>query len=253
MVSLLRNCPLCGVTLVNQPAVVENYRTVKCYGKRLKSNNHTSESQKCGYEAILFNEEVIKEKWNYMEGNEGLTESDEEKIKTIRNQFNAQEVKMSFDLSGYTPEKPSGGDFEPFNYDGPVKVNYARIVSSDEASDFHKTPAGANLFEMELEVTQGEYSKRKFWKRFNLDSQITSGKKNPKTPVQKLADQLFQAGIEFKDLDDLRIACEKLVTIRLIVKARKAKINNDVVQVCNISGVAPADWAEEKETADIAF
>ena len=142
---------------------------------------------------------------------------------------------MSFNLSGYKPEAPADSNFEPFKYEGPVRVNSARINQSEQASDYYGTPVGSNIFELEVEITEGEFAKRRLWKRFNLDTDKREGKKNV-LPVEKLANQLFPLGLEFTDIEDLRACCEELVNMTPVIKAYRAKINKDEVQVWNIKG-----------------
>jgi len=170
----------------------------------------------------------------------------EEDIKKqfITNLFNGKEVTMGdFDLAGYKPEAPTDGGFDTFKYDGPVKINKA-IVSVNDSVDSEFYPSGCNQIEIEAEVLNGEYAGRKLWKRFNLDSTKAEGKK-PKTPVQKLADQLFAVGLEFNGIEQLREATEKLVTMVITVKAWGAKFGERNQQMWNMKGVAPEKWDEE--------
>ena len=154
----------------------------------------------------------------------------------------------AFDLSGYTAEAPKDGGFETFKYDGPCQVNHARVVQSTEASEFYKTPVGTDLWECELEVLQGEFAKRKLWKRFNLGSEVASTGKVPKTPVQKLADQLFTLDLEFKNVEELNVCNSKLVDMTVMVKAYGTKLpgREEKSQLFNFKGVAPDKWDEEE-------
>jgi len=74
-------------------------------------------------------------------------------------------------------------------------------------------------------IIQGDFAGRKLWKRFNLDSTKAEGK-TPKTPIQKLADQLFTVGLEFSNIETLNQACDKLVEMTIVVKAWGAKFGD---------------------------
>ncbi len=160
-----------------------------------------------------------------------------------------------FDLSGYKPESPTdGAGFEPFKYDGACRVNKS-IISVNDGLDTDWYPAGCNMIDIEVEVLEGEFAKRKLWKRYNLDSTKVSEKaKKPKTPVQKLADQLFPLGLEFSNLNELRAVNEKFATMTITVKAWGSKFPGDTEkkQQWNIKGVSNGAPTEKKES-QVAF
>src|SRR3990167_1681023 len=153
---------------------------------------------------------------------------------------------MSFEqLEGYKPQDPADSGFEPFRYEGPVKINKAIIgVNNNVDSEFY--PIGCNQIEIEAEVVKGENEGRKLWKRFNLDSNKAEGKKSPKTPIQKLADQFFAVGLEFKDMDSLKDACAKFADMVIFIKAWPGKFGGETKQIWNIKGIAPKGWEQEK-------
>jgi len=167
--------------------------------------------------------------------------------------FNGTIIKeeyMSFNLEGYQAEKPEESGFEAFKYEGPVRVNYARVIQSEKISEYYNTGIGANICEIELEVTEGAFARRKLWKRTNLDTQVVD--KNDKLPVQKLADQLVALDLKFSNLDELQDCCEKLVTITPIIKAWGAQMKKDEpkVQMFNFKGVHDGvAWSEPSGTA----
>lgn len=145
-------------------------------------------------------------------------------------------------LSGYTPEIPKdGGDFEPFKYEGPVRVNKAVISTVSDPKDATEYyPLGCQKIDIEVEVIgDSEYAKRKLWKRCNLDSETTD--KKGKTPTMKLADQLFSAGFEFHDEDSLLAVCEQLVDSELLIKAWSSKIGDRTLQLWNIKGLSTGE------------
>lgn len=154
-----------------------------------------------------------------------------------------------FDLKDYKPEAPEKGtDFEPFKYKGAVRVNYARLAKSEKASEYNKTEAGANLFEMEVEVTDGDYAKRKLWKRANLDTQIAD--KKGKLPVQRLADQLFAVGLQFSSIEELGNCCNELVEMTPEISAYYFKGDDGKnVQVWNLKSAS----ADTKEGTSVDF
>ena len=160
--------------------------------------------------------------------------------------FKGKETTMGdFDLSGYKPEAPSDSNFDSFKYEGPVRINKAIVLINDKVdSEFY--PSGCTQIEIEAQVINGEHSGRKLWKRFNLDSQKAEGKK-PKTPTQKLADQLFAVELEFNNLETLAEACVQLADKVILVKAWGAKFGNRDQQMWNMKGVAPDNWEEEEE------
>ena len=154
------------------------------------------------------------------------------------------------DLSGYKPESPNDGGFEAFKYSGPVTVEHA-IVSENMAVDSEFYPMGCKQIDIEVKVAEGDYAGRKLWKRFNIDSE-TEDKKG-KTPVKKLADQLFAVGLTFANETELEACCEKLVGMDIIVKAYPVdfKDGRDKVQMWNIKG--KAGEADKKPGQTVAF
>lgn len=199
---------------------------------------------------MTFNPDNPKEHWKI-----NLSQKEIDNIDKIKEMFNgtiltekeSEELNMSFNLGNYKAEAPKDSAFEPFKYEGPVSVNSAKVVQSEQASEFYGTGVGANIFELELQVLQGENEGRRIWRRWNLDTTVAD--KKGKLPVQKLADQLFTLGIEFTDLETLQTACDKLVTIKPIIKAWKAKIGKDDTQQWNFKGVATDNWEEQGSTA----
>lgn len=169
----------------------------------------------------------------------------DEVIKQFNGRLATKEEIRMFNLSGYKAEAPKEGGFEPFNYDGEVVINYARIVQSEKASEYYNTDVGANLFEMELMVAEGDNEGRKFWKRYNLDTAIVDSK--GKLPVQKLADQLSVLGVEFTDLESLEAKLDELVSLVPVVKARRAKIDGKDLQIVNFKGLADGTGSSETE------
>ena len=139
------------------------------------------------------------------------------------------------DLSGYKPEAPdAGSDFQPFKYEGAVKINSARLSKSEKDTEYY--PLGCSMISIEVEVLLGDFQGRKLWKRFNLDS--TTADKKGKTPAMKLADQFFAVGLEFNNLIELETACSTLVEMTINIKANSAKINGEARQVWNFKGLA---------------
>jgi len=142
-------------------------------------------------------------------------------------------------LSGYSPEAPSSGGFEPFKFNGVVTITKSVISKNDEA-----------------EVAEGEFKTRKLWKRFNLDDEKED--KNGKTPSMKLADQLFAAKVSFFNEDPaVRLAQlievnEQFVGMALVIKAWVIKWkkksptdeDRDDTQAWNIKDVAPDGWED---------
>ena len=164
-----------------------------------------------------------------------------------------KEYDDMFDLKDYKPEAPKEGGFEPFKYEGPVKFNYARVEKSEKESEFYKTPVGAKLFSIEMEVLAGDNKKRKFWRRWNLDTTVSD--KKGKLPAQKLADQLFACGLEFTDEAGLMKCAEELVSSVYEIKAWSAKMpDKTVLQMWNLKGKAAEGWEDEEEPAgEVAF
>lgn len=139
------------------------------------------------------------------------------------------------DLTGYKPEAPeTNSGFEPFKYEGPVRVNKA-VISVNDKIDSEYYAIGCNQIDIEVEVLQGEFTGRRLWKRFNLDSEKADGK--GKTPAMKLADQLFTVGLAFTNMDSLTVACNTLVDQTILIKAWVAKFNDKTMQAWNIKGV----------------
>lgn len=158
-------------------------------------------------------------------------------------------------MKGYKPESPKegGSGFEAFKYEGPVVINKA-IVSVNETVDSEFYPKGCNQIEIEAEVQDGEFARRKLWKRFNLDDAKMD--KKGKTSVMKLADQLWAVGLEFSDLDSLKAACEKLASMTINIKAWPVDFKEggrSPVQMWNIKSVATEKWTETATTGKPLF
>lgn len=165
-----------------------------------------------------------------------------------------------FNLSGYKPESPTDSDFSPFKYEGTVRFNYARISKAEKANDYG-TSIGDEIFEVEVEIISGDFAKRKLWKKFNLDSNETSGKAK-KTAVQKLADQLFACGLEFNTSVELVACAGKLVDTPVNIKAYPIKIKDkktnktEEIQMWNLKGFATEGQEEnvpDGTTAKVPF
>ena len=152
---------------------------------------------------------------------------------------------MTMELAGYQPEKPSDGGFEPFKFEG--KATVEKSIISEHAgkhSDFYGI--GDNVIDITATVMEGDFIGRKLFKRFNLDSEKTSGKGN-KTPAMKLADQLFAVGLEFSSIQELRATNEKFAGMDIHVKAWAAdfKDGRGPQQMWNIKGLAGASTKKE--------
>lgn len=144
---------------------------------------------------------------------------------------------MSFEsLKGYKPEKPSDGGFEPFKYSGPAIIEKS-VISINENIDSEFYPKGCNVIDITATIMDGEYAGRKLFKRFNLDSEVED--KKGKTPLLKLADQLFAVGITFGSLDELKTKNENFVGMNINVKAYPIdfKDGTDPRQAWNIKGI----------------
>ena len=157
---------------------------------------------------------------------------------------------MSFNsLSGYKPQKPAeGGGFEPFKYEGRVKVNYARVEEQEKTTEF--STAGDKILKMELECLDAPNAKRKLWKNYNLDNEKAD--KKGKTPIMKLADQLFALDLEFNDKESLENVLVAFASMTVLVKAWPAKFADKTIQMFNLKGVSPEAW-EEDSSGQAAF
>ena len=158
-----------------------------------------------------------------------------------------------FNLEGYKPEAPADSEFKQFKYEGPAKVEFARLEKSTQASEYYQTPEGSNLFAVKvttLQIPAGENMVRSIWKTWNLDTTVMSQAKVPKLPVQKLADQMFACGLEFANLEELQKCGETLVSGHWIIKARP---NEKFGQMFDFKGPAPERWEEEEPAQQVAF
>ena len=158
----------------------------------------------------------------------------------------------NFDLSGYKPTNPESSDFEAFKYQGPCQVSSARI---EEYTGNFENYKGCTFFNIELVVLEGENEGRKLWGKYNLDAKESLDKngKPKKTPVKKLADQLFTLGLEFKNEEELQECAEKLVDMVVDVKAWHfaAPDNKDrKIQQHVIKGKQTEKWDEEKTNSE---
>ena len=146
-------------------------------------------------------------------------------------------------LRDYTPEKVKDGR-EPIK--GVFKdciFNYIRV--EDYSGEIEELK-GSKVLRYEIEIKdEGEFEGRRFWKTYNLNSEIGSGKKN-KTPVQKLRDSLFTLGYDFKSIEELEAVCEELVRQKVAVSAYhfKGTEGNDV-QMHSLRSIA-----KESDTKD---
>lgn len=159
-----------------------------------------------------------------------------EKLKTDL-QHKEEEENMAFELKGYTPEEPSSSGFEPFKYEGLAVVEKAeQTINEDVDTAFY--PKGCTQEEISVTILDGDYAGRKLWKRFNVDA--TKADDGKKTPVQKLADQLFAVGLSFSDNKSLDEANKALTGMKIIVKAWIADFKDDrgKRQLWNIKGKA---------------
>lgn len=156
----------------------------------------------------------------------------------------------NFDLSGYKPESPESSDFGAFKYQGPCLVSSARIEEYTGNFDDYK---GCEFFNIELVVLEGENEGRKLWGKYNLDAKDSVDKngKAKKSPVKKLADQLFTLGLEFTDRDGLQKVAEDLVDMTVEVKAWYFKgSKGDNVQQHVIKGKANQKWDDEENSKE---
>lgn len=142
---------------------------------------------------------------------------------------------MGFDqLSGYKPEVPRDGS-EPIKYEGPVIIEKSIVEENTKDSDFY--PMGCNMIRIEATILDGDDSGRKLFKKFNLDSNDQD--KKGKTPLQKLADQLWAVGLSFGSLEELKKVNENFVGMTVNVKAYPAKFpDGKEIQMWNIKGLA---------------
>jgi hypothetical protein len=171
---------------------------------------------------------------------------------------------MSFNLEGYKPEAVKEGERTyikskglncHFNYlrVGPIKNKDGETICDDVGK-----PMDFVDYELEIDTEtddQGNTVKgRKFWKKYNLDDEKTSGKAN-KTPVQKLADALFTLGYEFSNKEELEKVCAELVEKSVSVSAYyfddkqdpDRKVQMHTLKMVNPDG--PDVWEEEKTEA----
>ena len=143
---------------------------------------------------------------------------------------------MSFaQLSGYKPEAPSDGGFEPFKYEGRAVIEKS-VISVNEKVDSEFYPRGCNQIDITAIVSEGENAGRKLFKRFNLDD--TKEDKKGKTSLKKLADQLWTVGLTFNSLESLKAVNEKFAGMEVEVKAWPAdfKDGRDKQQMWNVKG-----------------
>jgi hypothetical protein len=142
-------------------------------------------------------------------------------------------------LEGYQPEAPdAGGDFQAFKYKGKVAIEKSVISDYDgKSSDYYST--GQKVINITAIVLEGDFVGRKLFKRFNLDSEKRSGKKE-QTPVEKLADQFFAVGLTFTTLEELEVANEQFAGMEIVVSAWAAdfKDGRPPMQMWNMKEVA---------------
>ena len=156
------------------------------------------------------------------------------------------------DLSGYKPEEPKELTNDAFSYKGPVNVLFARIEESEQESEYYGTPAGSNVFSVCLEVPEDaeENAKRRVYKKWQLDSAVID--KKEKTPVHKLADWLYGAGLTFKDLDGLKKVAEQLVSKPFEANIWIIKMKGgDMVQMSAMK--SPGTYGKEVGGQKVAF
>ena len=110
-------------------------------------------------------------------------------------------------LEGYTPQKVEDKGFEVIKARSlACQINYARIEDST-----HPEHLGEKNFGYELQITEPqEFSGRRLWKRYFLSDEAS---------LKKLADQLFTLDLEFKSEEELQACCEKLVDMKIEVRA----------------------------------
>jgi len=182
-----------------------------------------------------------------------LAPDEVKRIELIIKLFNAREENMDFNLKDYSPEAPKEG-VEAFKFQGLVNIEKSLIYINEDASlnqQFY--PVGCNMINIEAIIMEGEHIGKKLFKRFNLDSDESSA--NGKTPVMKLADQLFAVGLEFKNLESLKVINEKFVGMDVNVKAWPIdfKDGRDKVQMWNIKGKASLEAAIKVEKEAVEF
>jgi len=108
-----------------------------------------------------------------------------------------EKEQYMINLSGYTPEKVTEGDFDMMKGKGNVcKVNKCIMeeVEAGVRQDNGEAYEAYTKLSYELEVVSEKFRSRKVWKNYNLSSTNATGKK-PKTPIQKLADVFFTLGL----------------------------------------------------------
>lgn len=151
------------------------------------------------------------------------------------------------DLANYKPEKVKEGNFELITGRGIIcKVNSSMVehVEGGTRKDTGEAYEPYDKLSYELEIVEGEHQGRRVWKSFNLssDKRFINKKtgKEGKTPVEKLADMFFTLGLEFSDLESLKVANAQFVEKLLKVSFSKFKPENkdEEVQTHTITGVA---------------
>lgn len=94
-------------------------------------------------------------------------------------------------LNGYSPEKVTGGDYEPFKGKYSANVNYCRIEPYEGDKEEYK---GREFIRYELEICEGQANAgRRLWK--SIDPMDENTDKKGKTRLQKFADTLFTVGL----------------------------------------------------------
>lgn len=167
---------------------------------------------------------------------------------------------MELNLGDYKPEKVVDNDFELMSGKGHVcKVNSSLIeeVPAGVRQDNGEAYESYTRLAYELEVISEKYKGRKVWKKYNLSSTETSGKK-PKTPIQKLADVFFTLGLEFNNEGSLRSANERFVEKELTVSFNswKAPGREDKMQLHTITGEVSSQLGgstQDQPTAKVSF
>ena len=230
------SCPFCENPLIYHPTIGENYRTARCHGMKKKEDGSISDRQKCGYEIIFKDGEIVSEDWN----------GKRERIEQIKEVFNGKEANMAFDLSGYKPEVVKDNYFEVMTGKNNIcVVNSAKIEEVEAGERDGREYDAYTRLRYELEVISEKFKKRKVWKSYNLDSTQKTGKKE-KTPIEKLADAFFTIGLEFSDMATLESAIEKFAEMTLVVSFSKftPKGEKEPRQLHTIVSVAPESCEE---------
>ena len=200
---------------------------------------------------------------NYQEQSQEKLEEELSKLPRGSRDYINKTIKVTkgkvvgmFNLGNYKPEGVKDKDFSLIKGKGfSCKVNSSIIekVEAGKSEDGSREWGEYTRLKYELEITddkQKGFLNRKVWKSYNLDSDVATGK-NPKTPVQKLADVFFTLGLEFSDQDSLSTANEQFVNKLLTVSFNsfKGREGNDI-QLHTVTGEA---WTEAEATSAPSF